>query len=248
MHALTAAEILQLWEWGQGQHFPVERSLTLLAVACPEVPRDQLALLSFGQRDAWLLTVREKTFGSTLNCYVECLGCGQGLEFSFAANDIRATSDLGPIDGQLEHQISLEGYDITFRVPTSADLMDFTADTQLETMHDRLLQRCIISVKRDGEAVDRESLGASVIRALTEQMAERDPQAETLLDINCPACGQCWQALFDISELFWIEITDRAKRLLREVHALAGAYCWREQDILAMSARRRWRYLEMLGT
>jgi hypothetical protein len=248
MRALTAAEILQLWEWGQDQDFPVERSLTLLAVACPDVPRDQLALLSLGQRDAWLLTVREKTFGSILKCYAECPGCGEGLEFSFAANDIGPTSELDPIGRQPEHQISVEGYDITFRVPTSADLMDFTADMQLETMRDCLLQRCIISVKRDGETVDRESLGASVITALTEQIAKRDPQAETLLDICCPACGQCWQALFDISEWFWVEITDQAKRLLREVHALAGAYCWREQDILAMSARRRRWYLEMLGT
>ena len=43
------------------------------------------------------------------------------------------------------------------------------------------------------------------------------------------------------------ELATQAKRLLREVHFLARAYGWREADILAMSARRRQAYLEMVG-
>jgi hypothetical protein len=34
---------------------------------------------------------------------------------------------------------------------------------------------------------------------------------------------------------------------MREVHTLAAMYGWRETDILAMSAWRRQRYLEMIG-
>jgi hypothetical protein len=77
-------------------------------------------------------------------------------------------------------------------------------------------------------------------------MAACDPQAEVLLDLNCPACGHGWQALFDVVAFFWAELAAQAKRLLREVHTLARAYGWREADILGMSARRRQFYLEMV--
>jgi hypothetical protein len=35
--------------------------------------------------------------------------------------------------------------------------------------------------------------------------------------------------------------------MVREVHRMASAYGWREADILAMSAFRRQRYLELIG-
>jgi len=67
------------------------------------------------------------------------------------------------------------------------------------------------------------------------------------LDLACPSCGHLGQAIFDISAIFWAEISAQARRLLREIHLLASAYGWREADILAMSARRRQAYLEMIG-
>ena len=42
----------------------------------------------------------------------------------------------------------------------------------------------------------------------------------------------------------WDEVDVRARRLLDEVHALAGAYGWSEQRILALSEARRRAYLD----
>jgi hypothetical protein len=64
--------------------------------------------------------------------------------------------------------------------------------------------------------------------------------------LRCPACKASQQVLFDIAAFFWSEIGACAKRLLREIHLLARAYCWREADILAMSAWRRECYLAMV--
>jgi hypothetical protein len=77
-------------------------------------------------------------------------------------------------------------------------------------------------------------------------MAECDPQAELLLDLNCPACQHTWQVLFDIVSFFWMELSVQAKRLMREVHLLARSYGWREADILSMSAMRRQFYLDLV--
>ena len=52
---------------------------------------------------------------------------------------------------------------------------------------------------------------------------------------------------FDIVSFFWREIEEFAIRTLREIHALARAYGWAEDQILALSPTRRRCYLEMVG-
>jgi hypothetical protein len=78
-------------------------------------------------------------------------------------------------------------------------------------------------------------------------MGQAEPLADLSLAATCPACGHNWQILFDIVSYFWSEINAWSLRLMREVHSLASAYGWREADILAMSAWRRQRYLELIG-
>ena len=66
------------------------------------------------------------------------------------------------------------------------------------------------------------------------------------LDLTCPACGHAWQAPFDIATFVWRELDDWAQRTLREIHVIAGAYGWSEDEILQLSARRRQIYVEMI--
>ncbi|MGH8523199.1 MAG: phage baseplate protein, partial [Gammaproteobacteria bacterium] len=72
-----------------------------------------------------------------------------------------------------------------------------------------------------------------------------DPQSNLQISLTCPACGHCWEALFDIVFFLWAEINHWAERTLRAVHLLARAYGWREADVLAMSPTRRQMYLGM---
>ena len=74
-YALTAADLLNVWERGLTQS-PVQRALALLA-ACADTPVDTLAQLSIGQRDARLLTLREWAFGSQIVGVASCPGCGE---------------------------------------------------------------------------------------------------------------------------------------------------------------------------
>ena len=78
-------------------------------------------------------------------------------------------------------------------------------------------------------------------------MTELDPLAEVRLELNCPQCQRHWPVTLDIASFFWNEIVSRAKRLLHDVHVLARAYAWREEDILKMSERRRQYYLNMVS-
>jgi hypothetical protein len=247
MRPLNAHTLLRIWEIGQHQH-PIDRALTLLAVACPEKAMDELVSLSIGQRDAHLLTLRELTFGSQLNGFVTCPHCSEQLEFSFSTANVRVTTSL--IEGvPPDYSFTTEGFDLRFRLPNSQDLAALVPyeSTQGIDAASHLAQRCLIQAMQDGTPIPSDELPATVITQLADQIVEHDPQAEVLIGMNCAACGHAWQALFDILDFFWIELSTQAKRLLQEVHLLARFYGWREADILSMSAARRQIYLNFIS-
>jgi hypothetical protein len=109
-----------------------------------------------------------------------------------------------------------------------------------------LLQRCITDTQHNGETCNVADLPQKVIETLATTLEKIDPQDNIQLEMTCPACGQLMLTTFDIATFLWHEIEAHARLLLLEVHALAKAYGWREQDILAMSSWRRRKYLELV--
>lgn len=251
----SAAELLAAWEEGGGLS-PVERALVLLALIWPERPQAALAELSIGERDAQLLALREVLFGPRLFSAAVCPACGERLEFDFDIADIRAPA---PPYTQLTGEVSVAAgdYFVRCRLPASADLLAIADAGDATMARQMLLQRCVLAVEHTGAeseaadvarpAIELAQLPPAVVESVVERMREADPQADTQLSLNCPACGHAWQQVFDIASYLWAELGDWARRTLREVHALASAYGWREADILAMSAQRRQWYLEMIG-
>ena len=243
MRPLSADGILRIWEIGQGQH-PIDRALTFLSFACPEKTKDELASLTIGQRDAYLLTLRELTLGSKLEAFTVCPKCGEKLEVHLHVADIRMGDSNTTV--VQNHGLQIEELELQFRLPNSWDLAAILGCQDVATADSMLLQRCLVQANQNGIPVSCDRLSPEVINQLAEQMAEADPQAEILLNLNCSACGHEWQSLFDILSFFWTEINAQAKRLLREVHLLARFYGWREADILSMSAVRRQLYLDLV--
>lgn len=242
MNALSASKMLSVWERASGQS-AVERALALLAVACPEQTPEELARLSIGRRDRLLLTLREWTFGSRLLGRVPCQSCGEALELTFNVSDICAP------EAEISDALTLkvDDYEVYFRLPNSHDLSVISDSDDVSDGRQRLLARCLLRVTQDGEQGALEGLPEHAQEAVAQRMAEADPQSDVQLHLSCPACGHRWLAAFDIVSYFWSEINAWAHRILREVHVLAAAYNWREEDILAMTPRRRHIYLEMVG-
>lgn len=238
---LSAHDLIQIWEVGVRQH-PLDRALTILAVADPVTARETHATFSMGQRDTRLLNVWEQTFGPRLDGYVECPNCRERLEFGLDTAQLRA--EPGP--ATQDHTLHLEDFALRFRPPNSRDLAAAVACVYPDAARRLLVRRCVLQADRAGAVIDGDDLPEPVVAALAARMAECDPQAEVLLSLTCPACGCGWQALFDIVTFLWAELAARARRLLREVHQLAMAYGWREANILALSDARRQFYLEMV--
>ena len=226
MRALSATELLSVWESGSNQ-LPLQRALTILAVACSEDSADSLARLTIGQRDARLLALRQMTFGSEITGLTNCRECGETMQLSFNPSDFHSLTEAEPPN---EFVVEGNGRELHFRLPTSVDLLAINSPEQL-------LERCLI----DGGDRLTENLRAAV----GEKMSSADPMADIRLTLNCPNCQHKWEAPFDILAFLWREISAAAHRLLREVHTLASAYGWTETEILSLSPARRRAYLEM---
>ena len=242
-HAITAAALLNVWEQGRTQS-QVQRALSLLALAAGSNPPGEVSQFSIGRRDAELLRLRETLFGHHMAANAGCPGCQQTVELNFKTADIRAEPGGERREVGL---IQLGDYEIEFRLPNSEDLAALPAGSEVETQKRFLVLRCITRAAQQGEPFPTSQINSEMIEALSSRMAELDPQGDVQLTLTCPHCGHHWRTPLDIVSFLWSEIHSCAQRLLREVHAIAIAYSWREGDILAMSPLRRQSYLELIG-
>jgi hypothetical protein len=239
---LYAHDLLEIWEVGRDRH-PVDRALILLGTACPELAWEELTGLSVGARDARLLSVREQVFGPRLDGFAECPRCSEGLQFGVAVADLRVPS--APETEEQPMELVTEDFSLRFRLPNSRDLGAAAVSEGPAAARELLVQRCVLQATRNGVPLATDALPPEVVSALAKRISERDPQAEVMLDLLCPACDHGWEASIDILAFLWRELAASSRRLLREVHALAKVYGWREADILSMSALRRRSYIEM---
>lgn len=240
MRELLTSTLIDIWERGSVKPL-TERALTVLAAACPELETDTLADLSIGGRDGLLLSVRELTFGSRVEAVTSCPDCSEQLELDFDLNDLRVRD--APPAGSVN--LAVDEYNLSFRLPNSRDLMIAGALIEAGSIRSALLERCLLSARRQGQTVPAEQLPEPVVARLEEEMLALDGQANVQVELQCPACRRGWLAAFDILAFFWNELDAWAQRVLLEVHTLASAYGWREKDILEMSAVRRNLYLEL---
>jgi hypothetical protein len=247
MRPLTAEQLFELWERGLGQPAAL-RAQALLSASEPETAWDELGARSVSRRDADLLRLRAATFGSELHSRVACAACGEALEFALDACALLPEGGTERRDPGAAGRLAVAGFDIAFRPPSAADLVELARRTPGDMAAARalLLSRCVLAATRAGEAMDVAELPFEAQRALDQAMAEADPGAELRLALECPVCGASSEALFDVPAFFWAEIEAWVERTARDVHALASAYGWREADVLAMSPARRRLYLSQV--
>jgi|WetSurMetagenome_2_1015567.scaffolds.fasta_scaffold98774_3 hypothetical protein len=246
MRNLNAEDILNVWEQGLNRSL-LQRMLIILVAAFPEMSPDAIAELSIGSRDACLLVVRERLFGSRLINNAVCPHCAGRIEWEQEVSDIVVETAVSPT----AHQFSLEkdNYRLCFRLPNSVDMAGLEGNGNPAAVALKLLlKRCILSAEHAGAFCDIEQLPESVIQALNQRIEELDPQAEVRINLTCPVCSHRWEIFFDIASFLWSEINEWAERQLQTVHKLARAYGWTEREILNLSPVRRQLYLGMAGS
>jgi len=213
--------------------------------ACPGMSTDALASLTVGERDARLLALRQALWGPEMVAVATCPACRERIEMTLDARQFLARSGTPRADAL---SLRIAGYDVTFRLPTSLDLIALTERADVVDSRDALLKLCLVSA-RDGEAslAHDDPVPEEVVAGVVQAVADADPLADIQLAVNCPTCRHQWRVGFDIVSFLWTEIEAWALRILREVHTLASAYGWHERDILNLSSMRRRFYLESVS-
>lgn len=242
MRVPSAVELIGAWERGAAQH-PVDRALTLLAAAHPEVTFAELATMSIGRRDAALFALRRALFGARLDCFALCPRCDARLEFKLDTRELSAR--VGGEDEAAEFELAHLG--VRVRPPNSLDLAAAAVASDLTAGKRLLLQRCILPAQDGGVASVVDEWSENDVRAVAEKLSRTEAPADVSLDVTCAACGHTWQLGFDIGSFLWSEVSALARRHLLDVHTLARAYGWSEADILAMSPARRQFYIESVS-
>lgn len=204
------------------------------------IDADVVRSLSVGDREALLWHLRRITNGEHAEAVIECPSCDGKMEVELRVERLIQP----PYDTWAEHYTEeLYGHHVRFRLPTGADQerIAVLAGGDVTAAARELLLGCV-------EEVDGVQPGvlADLEDALAARFAELDPQSETLLDLTCPTCQKEFTASLDAAAFLFEEVASRSRYLHREVHVLAWYYHWSESEILAMTADRRRRYLDLI--
>ena len=89
-----------------------------------------------------------------------------------------------------------------------------------------------------------DALATAVEAALTEL----DPLVCLELSVACPYCREVRTVEVDVLDLVLERFRERCEALVREVHTLALHYHWTEDEIAAVPAARRARYLALVDS
>lgn len=197
--------------------------------------------LPVGRRDAQLLELQQALFGPTLDALAQCPHCGERLELNLRVADLRVPDVAGAAPVVcLEHH----GYHLRGRLPDSRDLAAAAQAADVTEARDTLMQRCLLEATHEGLPLAPLDLPDALLKQLGEAMSAADPQADTELALECPACAHFWNEPFDVGSYLLDSLEHWAERSLDQVHTLAQAYGWSEAQILALSPSRRARYIE----
>ena len=235
-----AQELLELWE--RGVMAPQwDRAEALLSAG------KAAAGATLGARNSALLELRSRLFGSLQMLRCNCAACGATTEFGIDCGAL-ARELLAPPDSAGVHTLDEQGFRIEFRVPLAADVRSAAARARdAEGFVRTLFERCLTRIEQGGVACDPETLPWAVCEALSRRLEALEPGAVVSFDLTCPECQARWSARMDCAEVLWSEVQSRAERMLLDVDALARAYGWTEEQILALSPIRRAAYLQLVG-
>jgi hypothetical protein len=242
MRSPTAAQVLDLWDGWDSAPLP-DRALALLQVVAPEVDG---RVLTVGERDRGLIRLRSMLLGPTMEMVVSCPKCASDLSFAVEAEELLQSIRNGQAGDSLA-AVEQGDWRVACRLPTAGDLCDAARCGDVAAARSLLLDRCVTEAWDDKTPVTADVLPQDVQAAVSAALEAASSSSEINFEVACLDCRHEWSAEFDITTYLWAELDLLAARILWDVHALADAYGWQESEILAMSAKRRSAYIDLLA-
>jgi hypothetical protein len=209
---------------------------TEILARCAGIGHDGAWALPVGTRLALLVGIARLRGPHALSWTLPCAadGCNEDIEVELPLAALAAAAR----DGEAAAPAVVSWGDRRFRPrrPTGEDLRRWHA----QSPSDGEIIAAVGGPELSGDA-PRE-----LVAAVEAALDAVDPLVDTWVRSACPACGRPLELQVDVEAALLAEARAEQDRLLEDVAALAGAFHWSEQDILALPARRRRRYLAMV--
>jgi hypothetical protein len=189
--------------------------------------------------DAVALVIRQSWIGDTIRADVLCPAqdCGERIDVSFGIGAYlehhRPRQPRGVTEAADHGWFTLVRAPVRFRIPTVADLLATASARQPEEI---LSGRCL----------DATEISRPLARRLDRALAGLAPSLDDLVGGTCPACGHAVTMRFDPLSYTLAELRAVFSAVYLETHALAAAYGWPEEAILALPRSRRRRYASVI--
>ena len=197
--------------------------------------------LAVGDRLALLLGVARWSGLAALDVVARCRECHELMEVSLSLDEILDAHERA---GRSPHaDVDTHGAALRLRRPSGLDQLAW----QRAESHERadpigLMVRTLAVTGDPGPGPLPETTVAAVDRALNSL----DPLVDPDVSLVCPGCATVTVERLDLQAraLDYLHRCQRA--LLHQVHFLARAYHWSEEEVLRIPAWRRSRYLALI--
>ncbi len=190
--------------------------------------------------DAAALEIRRCWIGDVIRTDARCPDpeCRERIDVSFSIGNYlqhhRPRRPRGLTQGPGEGWFTLAGATVRFRLPTVADLLAAACDDRpAETL--------------SGRCIEAPEISRALARRLDHALSALAPSLDDSLGGRCPACGHEVTMRFDPLAYTLTELRNAFCGIYLETHALASAYGWPEEAILALPRSRRRRYASIIA-
>jgi hypothetical protein len=198
------------------------------------------------------LTIRQAWLGDAISTDTRCPqpACGERIDVAFGIDDYLrhhsprqprgvttsgvTTSGVTTSGAADPGWFALTGADVRFRIPTVGDVIAAWYQSEPDAA---LLGRC----------VEPAEISRAVARRLDRALSAIAPSLSDLVGGCCPACGHEVALRFDPVSYTLADLRNAFAGLHWQTHAIAAAYGWPEEAILALPRRRRARYASIIA-
>jgi hypothetical protein len=194
--------------------------------------------LPVGDLDLLVVARRRELRGDAFVAEGSCQRCATPVDVHFSLTAYarhhrpKQTRAATPAEGE-PGWWRLRGHDVTFRLPTAADVLEAGPEENPRAL---LLRRCV-----------REPVAGRAATAAEHAMGRLGPTLRAEVTGRCPGCAAEVVLDVDARELCLAELRFLAGSVYEDVHLIASAYGWAQDAILGLPSSRRRRYADLIG-
>lgn len=187
------------------------------------------------------VTTRSQTKRVPARCPRE--SCHEFMELELDLLSFEQPEDTGTFTCTPERDVN-----VTIRLPTGNDQMNWLNENSQDMSGWAAFMATSVVTSVNGAVPEADwQVPNHWLPALEAVLEKHDPFTAMQLDAHCPSCNEAVQVELDLEDLLLQMLASDQRHLLDQIHRLASAYHWSEDEILSLPPRRREYYLRRIN-